>query len=122
MTIGGSEGLGWASGGLMLLALLYPLRKYRVTRIGHQSGWLTVHLLVSIPAVALALWHAGVPRSLNGAFAWSGMALLALSGTAGRWAGARRPDLLPVWTAVHVPLPYLVVLAVVAHAVSRYAY
>lgn len=80
--------LGIVGGVLMLLLLLYPLRK-RVRfmrRLGATKHWFRAHMLLGIIGPAIILFHANFNLgSLNSRIALASMLLVAASGLIGRY-------------------------------------
>lgn len=86
------EGLGYAlgitGGSMMLLLLLYPLRKHlRWTRsLGAVRHWFRAHMLMGILAPVCILYHCNFQLgSMNGNVALFSMLLVAASGLVGRY-------------------------------------
>jgi len=80
--------LGIAGAGLMLLLLLYPLRKRLVAlrRIGSVAFWFRVHMVLGLVGPVLILFHANFRLgSLNSNVAMSAMLIVATSGIVGRY-------------------------------------
>jgi len=80
--------LGIVGGVLMLLLLLYPLRK-RISfmrRMGAAKHWFRVHMILGVIGPALILFHANFSLgSLNSRIALISMLLVAGSGLVGRY-------------------------------------
>lgn len=84
--------LGVAGGGLMLLLLLYPMRKrLRSMRwLGHPRIWFTLHMVCGIAGPCLILLHSTFHfGSINATVAFASMAVVAGSGLLGRFLYAR---------------------------------
>jgi len=80
--------LGIAGSGLMLLSLLYPLRKrVRSLRVfGTIAFWLRVHMTLGALGPVLILWHANFGLgSINCSVALVTMLVVAASGVVGRF-------------------------------------
>lgn len=80
--------LGIVGGGLMLLLLLYPLRKrFRFMRLlGATKHWFRIHMLLGVVGPILILFHANFGLgSLNSNIALISMLLVAGSGLVGRY-------------------------------------
>jgi hypothetical protein len=80
--------LGIAGSGLMLLLLLYPLRKRirSLQAIGTVSFWFRVHMSLGILGPVLILWHANFKLgSINCSVALVTMLVVAGSGVIGRY-------------------------------------
>lgn len=80
--------LGVVGGSMMLLLLLYPLRKRLpvLHRLGALKHWFHLHMLCGICGPALILLHSGFRvGSLNAMVALSCMVLVAASGLVGRF-------------------------------------
>jgi hypothetical protein len=80
--------LGIAGGSLMLLLLLYPLRKrVRVLRgFGSVAFWFRLHMVFGLVGPALVLFHANFRiGSLNSNVALIAMLIVATSGIVGRY-------------------------------------
>jgi hypothetical protein len=80
--------LGIAGSGLMLLLLLYPLRKrvrsFRV--IGTVTFWFRTHMILGILGPVLILWHANFRLgSVNSSVALVTTVVVAVSGIVGRY-------------------------------------
>ncbi len=86
-----SEGLGYAigiiGGSMMLLLLIYPLRKRRNWQfLGPVSFWFRLHMMFGIVGPALIVLHSGYRiGSLNGLVAFVCMLIVASSGLVGRY-------------------------------------
>lgn len=80
--------LGFLGAGLMLVMLLYTVRKYlaRVAWLGPVPAWLRFHIVCGVMGPVMVLLHAGVslPRGLVAVAFWC-MVLVALSGGFGRY-------------------------------------
>jgi hypothetical protein len=79
---------GIVGGSLMLLLLLYPLRKrvrtFRV--IGTVTFWFRAHMILGIVGPVLVLWHANFRLgSINSSVALIAMLIVATSGVIGRY-------------------------------------
>jgi hypothetical protein len=80
--------LGIVGGSMMLLLLLYPLRKrYRVLRyLGRVPSWFRIHMLLGIAGPVLILFHCNFKLgSLNSNVALVSMLIVVASGIAGRY-------------------------------------
>lgn len=80
--------LGIVGGVLMLMLLVYPLRKRKPQwrYLGSVSFWFRFHMVVGIVAPALVIFHSGYQLgSLNGRVAFFSMIIVALSGLVGRY-------------------------------------
>jgi hypothetical protein len=80
--------LGVAGGVMMLLLLLYPLRKHVrfLNWAGHLPGWFKLHMFLGIAGPVLILYHSTLyVGSLNAAVALYSMLLVAGSGIVGRF-------------------------------------
>jgi len=80
--------LGIAGSGLMLLLLLYPLRKrMRSLRvIGTVAFWFRAHMILGVFGSVLVLWHANFRLgSVNSNVALLAMLVVAISGVFGRY-------------------------------------
>jgi hypothetical protein len=80
--------LGIAGGSLMLLLLLYPLRKrIRALRaLGTVGFWFRTHMILGIVGPTLALLHANFHfGSINSNVALAAMLVVAISGVVGRY-------------------------------------
>ncbi|MDJ0916837.1 MAG: hypothetical protein QNJ05_03670 [Woeseiaceae bacterium] len=87
--------LGIVGGSMMLLLLLYPLRKrYRALKfLGAIPGWFRTHMVLGVIAPVLVLYHSNFQLgSFNSRFALFCMLLVAASGVIGRYiyAGIHR--------------------------------
>jgi hypothetical protein len=81
-------GLGIAGGTLMLLLLLYPLRKHlrAMQRLGPIKYWFRAHMLFGIVGPVCILFHSGFQLgSLNSNVALFCMLIVASSGLVGRY-------------------------------------
>ncbi len=101
-------GLGIAAGSMMLVVLLYPLRKRAgwLGRAGRVSGWFRLHMILGLVAPTLVLLHCNFQGgALNSNVALYALLTVAASGLVGRTlysrvhrglygAKARAPDLL----------------------------
>lgn len=80
--------LGIGGGVLMLLLLVYPLRK-RMSALRHLGSvrlWFRLHMLLGVIGPLLVLYHAGFQMgSINGSVALVSMLLVAGSGLIGRY-------------------------------------
>jgi hypothetical protein len=77
---------------MMLLLLLYPLRKYLkfAQRWGSMKAWFIVHMLLGVGGPLLILLHSTFRiGSLNAGVALYSMVIVALSGVAGRFLYVR---------------------------------
>lgn len=84
--------LGVAGTTLLVLLLLYPLRKVLAGRreLGSVAGWFHLHMLMGLMAPVLILYHANFgPGSLNSNVALATMLLVVVSGIAGHFVHAR---------------------------------
>jgi hypothetical protein len=80
--------LGIAGSGLMLLLLLYPLRKrIRFSRLlGSVAFWFRAHMILGVVGPVLILLHANFRLgSINSNMALAAMLVVALSGIVGRY-------------------------------------
>jgi hypothetical protein len=80
--------LGIAGGGLMLLLLLYPLRKRikSLRSLGTVGFWFRAHMILGIVGPVLVLWHANFRLgSINSNVALLAMLVVAVSGVVGRY-------------------------------------
>ncbi len=80
--------LGIVGGGLMLLLLLYPLRKrIRMLRaLGSVSFWFRTHMILGVLGPVLVLLHANFKfGSINSNVALVAMLIVAVSGVVGRY-------------------------------------
>ena len=77
---------------MMLLLLLYPLRKHisLLRNFGRLSEWLQMHMLLGVGGPVLILFHSGFgSRSMNAAVALWCMIIVASSGVIGRFIYGR---------------------------------
>jgi len=84
--------LGVVGGSMMLLLLLYPLRKRIgwLRALGGLRYWFAIHMFLGIAGPSLILFHAGFNAgSLNAAVALYSMLLVAGSGLIGRFIYTR---------------------------------
>lgn len=84
--------LGIAGGSMMLLLMLYPLRKRFKTlaAIGSVKLWFRLHMMLGIAGPALVLIHSNFKlQSLNATVATLAMLLVVTSGLVGRYLYAR---------------------------------
>ena len=84
--------LGVAGGVMMLLLLLYPLRKHvrALHRWGRVKAWLWGHMVLGVGGPLLVLLHCGFRAgSLNAAAALYSMVIVASSGVMGRFLYVR---------------------------------
>jgi hypothetical protein len=80
--------LGIAGGSLMLLLLLYPLRKRikGLRSLGTVGFWFRAHMILGIVGPVLVLWHANFRLgSINSNVALLAMLIVAVSGIVGRY-------------------------------------
>jgi len=80
--------LGIIGGLLMLMLLIYPLRKRKPQwrYIGSVKFWFRFHMVMGIGAPVLVIYHSGYQLgSLNGRVAFFSMIIVALSGLVGRY-------------------------------------
>lgn len=80
--------LGIAGASLMLLLLLYPLRKRirSLSAIGSVTFWFRTHMILGILGPVLVLWHANFRLgSINASVALITMLVVAASGIIGRY-------------------------------------
>ncbi|MBK8978493.1 MAG: NAD(P)-binding domain-containing protein [Planctomycetes bacterium] len=81
-------GLGIAAATLVLLNLLYLLRRARVRgfRFGSLRAWMTSHVATGTLAFVTALLHGALaPRDTPGGHAFWGLCVLMVTGAIGRW-------------------------------------
>jgi len=84
--------LGITGASLMLLLLLYPLRKRlgANSRFGRLAGWFRIHMILGIVGPALVLLHSNFRLgSLNSNVALFAMLIVVASGIVGRYIYAR---------------------------------
>lgn len=84
--------LGIAGSILMLMLLLYPIRKrLRALRhLGGVAGWFRAHMLFGVVGPTLILFHANFAlHSLNATIATAAMLIVVASGFVGRYLHAR---------------------------------
>lgn len=84
--------LGIAGGTMMLLLMLYPLRKRfkMLAAIGSVKLWFRMHMILGISGPALVLIHSNFKmQSLNATVATIAMLLVVTSGLVGRYLYAR---------------------------------
>jgi len=84
--------LGIAGGALMLLLLLYPLRKHIrwMRRLGPVSYWFRAHMIMGVLGPVLILFHCNFQLgSANGNIALFSMLLVSGSGLVGRYLYTR---------------------------------
>ena len=86
-----NEGAGYVLGitgaSMMLMLLLYPLRKHAgwMRRLGHVKHWFRMHMMVGVVGPVLILYHCNFQLgSMNGNIALFSMLLVAASGLIGR--------------------------------------
>ena len=80
--------LGIMGGSMMLLLLLYPLRKRikSLRAIGSVGFWFRSHMILGVVGPVLILWHANFRLgSLNSNVALAAMLVVAVSGIVGRY-------------------------------------
>lgn len=80
--------LGIIGGSLMLLLLIYPIRKRNPQWrfVGSIKFWFRLHMILGIVGPVLVLYHSGFRLgSLNGSVAFFSMIIVALSGLVGRY-------------------------------------
>jgi hypothetical protein len=80
--------LGIIGGLLMVMLLIYPLRKRKPQwrYIGSVKFWFRFHMVMGIGAPVLIIYHSGYQLgSLNGRVAFFSMIIVALSGLVGRY-------------------------------------
>ena len=80
--------LGIVGGSLMLLLLLYPLRKRikSLRAVGSVGFWFRSHMILGVIGPVLILWHANFRLgSLNSNVALAAMLVVAVSGVVGRY-------------------------------------
>ncbi|SEG24912.1 hypothetical protein SAMN05421751_12024 [Jhaorihella thermophila] len=84
--------LGIVGGVMMLMLLLYPMRKrFAALRfLGGIRGWFRVHMILGIVGPALMVLHSNFTlASLNGSIAFPSMSIVAISGLVGRFLYTR---------------------------------
>jgi len=121
---------GILSGIFMLLLYLYPLRKHLkfFRSFGKMSKWFLVHTIIGLPILLLIHTKFLLIASLNGAIAFYGIMLIASSGILGRFLlqrvtrGEIWHRLFSHWHIIHIPLVYLVFLAVLIHILAILMY
>ena len=80
--------LGIIGGSMMLLLLLYPVRKRRPRwkYSGSVKFWFRFHMFLGVAGPTLVIFHSGFQLgSLNGSIAFFSMIIVALSGLVGRY-------------------------------------
>jgi len=80
--------IGIVGGAMMLLLILYPLRKTArwMRHMGAVKNWFRAHMILGLIGPALILFHANFSMgSLNSSVALVAMLLVALSGLVGRY-------------------------------------
>ena len=80
--------LGIVGGSLMLLLLVYPLRKRlpSLRAMGPVTFWFRLHMLAGVIGPLLVVWHANFKfGSLNSTIAMMSMLMVAFSGLIGRY-------------------------------------
>lgn len=79
--------LGIAGGSLMLLLLLYPLRKrVKLRALGTVGFWFRAHMILGVLGPVLVLLHANFRLgSINSNVALAAMLIVAISGVVGRY-------------------------------------
>lgn len=90
--INAESGLGYAlgicGGVLMLLVLLYPLRKRArwMRNMGHVPNWFRCHMAMGLIAPLMILYHCGFkPGAMNSNITLASMFLVVFSGIVGRY-------------------------------------
>jgi hypothetical protein len=89
---GAGYALGIIGGVLMLLLLLYPLRKHVgwMRRFGQVRHWFRMHMMLGIVGPVCVLYHCNFQMgSLNGNVALFSMLIVSTSGLAGRYLYTR---------------------------------
>jgi hypothetical protein len=84
--------LGIGGGGLMLLLVLYPIRKRwrRMQRLGRVASWFRWHMVLGVIGPVLILYHANFTLgSLNSNVALFATLTVAMSGVFGRYIYSR---------------------------------
>lgn len=84
--------LGIAGASLMLMLLLYPLRKRwrAMARIGSVGGWFRVHMMLGVIGPVLILFHSNFKLgSINSNVALISMLIVSSSGIVGRYLYGR---------------------------------
>ena len=79
---------GIVGGSMMLMLLIYPLRKRRTQWhfLGTIKFWFRLHMILGVIGPVLVIFHSGYQLgSLNGRVAFFSMILVALSGLVGRY-------------------------------------
>ncbi len=80
--------LGILGASMMLLLLVYPVRKRqpRWRYMGSVKFWFRLHMFLGVAGPVLIVWHSGYQLgSLNGAVAFFSMLIVASSGLVGRY-------------------------------------
>jgi len=80
--------LGIIGAVMMLLLLLYPLRKHnrKMRGLGSVKSWFKLHMVLGVLGPVLIIFHSGFNLgSLNSSIALACMAIVALSGLVGRY-------------------------------------
>jgi len=84
--------LGFAALALVLVNLLYLLRRSGRLRLGSLRAWMTSHVLTGCLALAAAILHAAMaPRDTPGGHAFWALAVLVVTGAIGRYFYAHVP-------------------------------
>jgi len=89
---GAGYALGILGGSMLLMLLLYPLRKHAawMRRFGHVRHWFRMHMLMGVIGPVCILFHCNFQLgSLNGNVALFSMLVVAISGIAGRYLYSR---------------------------------
>ncbi len=79
---------GIIGGGMMLLLLIYPLRKrFRSwAAIGSIKSWFRIHMILGVAGPMMIIFHSGFELgSFNSSVAFFSMLTVAISGLVGRW-------------------------------------
>lgn len=123
--------LGYTGIGVMLLGLLYPIRKHLKTfrRWGKMKWWMYLHIITGILGPLIILVHTRFHfGSTNSLVAFCSMCAVVISGMVGRFLqlkvehGSNLKKLYDAWHVIHVPFVYMMLLTVAFHIYSVYSY
>jgi len=123
------SGLGYAfgivGGSLILVLLLYPLRKrilymHRWFPVRH---WFRLHMIFGVPGPVMILLRSNFKLgSTNSSVALVLMLLVATSDLVGRFFARKFTRLFSLWHVVHLPLFLMLLISGIVHVVAVHMY
>lgn len=116
--------IGATGGAMLLLILLYPIRKHQIVTFGKMKYWFNIHLFFGITAPILIIIHTGAEfLSINAKVAFAAMMIVFFSGIVGRYIKRKfSVKALEHWHMFHVPFLVLMYLSGLFHVYAVHAY